>query len=108
MKRLLTVIIFALVVSVCADTPPTKLVTEQEAVRIARDQIVTTRPDLEVTDRLPYSGFVPAGPTSGGVPKWVIAFSTADRKSSQKRVYYVTVFPDGRTSKDEVRPGADS
>jgi hypothetical protein len=54
------------------------------------------------------SDFVPAGLNSGGGPKWVIGFSTIDRKSGEKSVYYVTVFPDGWTFKDEVRPGAKS
>ena len=68
---------------------------------------MTARPDLKVSDRFSFGGdFVPAGPSSGGGPKWVIGFSTVDRKSGQKWIYYVTVFRDGRTSEREVREGA--
>src|SRR5437764_900150 len=98
MKRILTAIIIALTVSACTDTSPAKVVTEKEAVRIAKQQLVTARPDLEIREHYDTGGeFVPAGPTSGGGPKWVIGFWTTDRKTGWKWIYYVTVFPDGRT-----------
>lgn len=108
MKTFLVALVLTLTASVRAETPSSKAVTEQEAVQIARDQLAFARPSLEIEGRVPYSGFVPVGPESGGGPKWVIGFSTTDRKSSEQKIYYVTIFPDGRTSKDEVRAGASS
>ena len=109
MQRLLAAIVFTVAISVQASTPSAKVVSEQDAVQIAKSQLLTSRPDLEVVDRVPYGNdFVSAGPESGGGPKWVIGFLTTERKSGRKLVYYVTVFPDGRTSKDEIRPGATS
>ncbi len=108
MKALLIAVILAFAVSASAETPPAKTITEQEAVDIARKQLVAARPDLDVKDPVHFGNrFVPAGPGSGGGPKWVIGFGTKDRKSSKDGIYYVTVFPDGRTSEKEIRQGPD-
>lgn len=83
-----------------------KTITEQEAVDIAKAQLVAARPDLRVLNPTPYDRFVGPGPHSGGGPKWVVGFDTVDKKSDAKSVYCVTVFPDGRTSDQEIREGA--
>lgn len=83
-----------------------KTVAEQEAVEIARSQLVAARTDLKVLNITHGDCFVGPGPHSGGGPKWVVGFETVDKISGTKSVYYVTVFPDGRTSDREIREGA--
>ena len=85
---------------------PTKIVTKQEAIDIARKQLVTARPDLEVMETVPGEMFVPEGPHSGGGPKWVIGFKTKDKKTGRAWRYYVTVCPDGTTDKGRIIEGA--
>jgi hypothetical protein len=106
MKTLLTAVILAFAVPAYPETLPVKPITEQQALEIAKKQLASARPDLDVKDPVPDNRFVPAGPASGGGPKWVIGFETIDRNSGRKWICYVTVFPDGQTSEKEIRPGA--
>jgi len=91
---------------VFAEVAPSGNLTEQEALQVARKQLVSARPDLEIQAPIPGKWFVPAGPHSAGGPKWVIGFETTGKKNGKRWIYYVTVFPDGRTSEREIRPGA--
>lgn len=88
----------------CANT--TNTIKEKDAITIARKQLVIARPGLTIIASVGGNNFVSAGPTSGGGPKWVIGFETIDKTTRRHSIYYVTVFPDGRTGPHEIREGA--
>jgi hypothetical protein len=79
-------------------------ILKDDAIVAARKLIISLKPTLELTDASPVPYFVPAGPSSGGGPKWVIGFTAQDTKTKEKDIYYVTVFPDGKTD-GQVRMG---
>jgi hypothetical protein len=72
-------------------------ITKEDAVAMAAKFISSSRPTLKLTKDPAVPYFVPAGPSSGGGPKWVIGFTAIDTKTKEKDIYYVTVFPNGKT-----------
>ena len=95
--------LLALVLCSCATT---REVTQQEAIEIARKQLVTARPDLKVMEAIPDDCIISLTYSSDGVPHMVkmIGFEATDRTVEKKCVYYVTVFPNGKTGEIRISP----
>ena len=90
--------LLALVLCSCATV---KTVTYQEAVEIAGKQLVIAWPNLEVMRAIPDEFSVTYSSDRVLQTEWRIGFEATDRRVDKNCVYYVTVFPDGKTG--EIR-----
>ena len=99
-----SIFLLALVLCSCATT---REVTQQEAVEIAGKQLVIAWPNLEVMRAIPDEFSVTYSSDRVLQTEWRIGFEATDRRVDKNCVYYVTVFPDGKTGEIRISPTCD-
>lgn len=96
MKKLLPILL-SLMAALSFSAYAGSQIAKEDAIVAGAKFINSSRPALKLAKNPAVSYFVPARPSSGGGPKWVIGFTAIDTKTKEKDVYCATVFPSGKT-----------